>query len=308
MAFSRLLTVGLSLTFLNLLSSCYFNHELFLEAACPDGCAQALIEGDIPESLDAETVLYRQSELLGEQLRRLAAERSGVADLYFVAFGGYGSQNVFMNEVLYTQRLFRERFGADGRTVSLVNNPALIDHLPLASVTNLRVTLAAVAERMNPEEDILFLFLTSHGSEEHVLLTELDGLPLQDLPAESLMEMLRETDIKWKVVVISACYSGGFIEPLKDPYSLIITAARPDRSSFGCSNEADLTYFGRAFFARALNETASFVDAFYKAKMLVSRWEAEQEYTPSEPQISRSPWIEAKLREWRATLDGTGMP
>ena len=288
------------------LTSCQLLQENFGQIDYQARYEQALAVSKIPEPLDAEAVLYQQSGLLEARLDKLAGERPGATDLYFVAFGGYGGQNVFTREVLYAEQLFRERFQAAGRTVPLVNNRALIEHLPLASVTNLRETLWAVAGRMNPEEDILFLFLTSHGSQDHVLAVELDGLPLQSLPAETLAQLLRETPVKWKVIVISACYSGGFIKPLKDPYSLIIAAARPDRNSFGCSNDADLTYFGRAFFERALNQTASFVDAFYRARMLVAQWEEAQDYTPSEPQIASSPLIEAKLAEWRATLDGPG--
>ena len=36
---------------------------------------------------------------------------------------------------------------------------------------------------------------------------------------------LNDSGVKWKIVVISACFSGGYIEPLKDDHSLIVTAA-----------------------------------------------------------------------------------
>lgn len=159
--------------------------------------------------LNAEEVLYRQRELLTHALEQVAVGRAGVPELYFVAFGSYGPQNVFMNEVLYTQGMFKERFGAAAHTLVLVNNRALADTLPLASVTNLRTALQALAGRMNPEEDILFLFLTSHGSQEHRLVVELEQLPLQDLAADKLAELLNETPLQWKVIVVSACYSGG---------------------------------------------------------------------------------------------------
>ena len=67
-----------------------------------------------------------------------------------------------------------------------------------------------------------------------------------------LLEPLAERNL---VIVISACYSGGFIDALKDERTLVMTAARADRTSFGCSDDSDFTYFGRALFAEALLQT-----------------------------------------------------
>ena len=81
-------------------------------------------------------------------------------------------------------------------------------------------------------------------------------LPLRDLTGEALADALRASGIKWRVIVISACHSGAFIESLKDPYTMVITAAAPDRTSFGCSDDRDLTYFGEAFFRDSLPQAA----------------------------------------------------
>ena len=48
------------------------------------------------------------------------------------------------------------------------------------------------------------------------------------LPAATLAELLAESGIRWKVVLVSACYSGGFIPPLADEQTLVMTAARAD--------------------------------------------------------------------------------
>ena len=60
--------------------------------------------------------------------------------------------------------------------------------------------------------------------------------------------------IRWKVVVVNACYSGGFVDALRDDSTLVITSARADRTSFGCGADSDITYFGKAFLAEALNQ------------------------------------------------------
>jgi Peptidase C13 family len=100
--------------------------------------------------------------------------------------------------------------------------------------------------------------------------------------------------------VISACHSGSFIPALANDDTLILTAARADRTSFGCSNENEWTYFGDAYFNHALRQATgstgtSFIDAFGTAKTLVGEWEARQKVTPSEPQISVGKDVRATL-------------
>jgi hypothetical protein len=67
---------------------------------------------------------------------------------------------------------------------------------------------------------------------------------------------------------------------------LIITASAADKTSFGCNNEADYTYFGRAFFDLAMREQSSMKKAFEQAKQTVTQWETAQGFEPSEPQWS----------------------
>jgi hypothetical protein len=66
---------------------------------------------------------------------------------------------------------------------------------------------------------------------------------------------------------------------------MILTAARADRTSFGCSNEREWTYFGDAFFNHALRQERTFVAAYERARDLVETWEKEQGLVASEPQI-----------------------
>ena len=68
---------------------------------------------------------------------------------------------------------------------------------------------------------------------------------------------LDEAGIQRRVVVVSACYSGGFVPALADARTLVITAARHDRPSFGCGVSSRITYFGEAFLAGALNLTST---------------------------------------------------
>jgi hypothetical protein len=64
--------------------------------------------------------------------------------------------------------------------------------------------------------------------------------------------MLNASGARYRVIIISACYSGVFARALADRRTLVITAAAPDRPSFGCEDGATWTYFGDAFFNQAL--------------------------------------------------------
>nr|WP_292007599.1 C13 family peptidase [Chiayiivirga sp.] len=110
---------------------------------------------------------------------------------------------------------------------------------------------------------------------------------------------LDASGIGWRVLVISACYSGGYIEALRDPRTLVVTAASKDRASFGCGSNSDITWFGKAYLAQALNQSADFVVAFDAARTSIESWEAEDDIAASKPQIERGAQIEAQLARWR---------
>jgi hypothetical protein len=223
-------------------------------------------------------------------------------DVYFVGVGGYASQDVFLREVRSAERLFEERFDAAGRTVTLINNPKTAAEVPLASVTALERALDRVGAVMDRNEDVLFLFLTSHGSRDHRFSLESWPLRLNQLDPARLKSLLDASGIKWKVVVVSACYSGGFADSLKDETTLVITAAAHDRNSFGCSNEADFTYFGKAYFDEALRQTHSFVEAFERAAAAIEKRETAEQKTPSLPQIRAGAAIVEHLKQLEARL------
>jgi hypothetical protein len=252
--------------------------------------------------IDVEKTFYAQPGMVDRALSGIAPGRPGIADLYFVGFAGYGAQDVFMKEVKVANSLFDRQFDTEGRSLSLVNNHQTIEDLPLANASNLRLALDGLAERMDRDEDVLFLFLTSHGSKDR-LATRFWPLQHNDLAAADLRSILDAAGIGWRVIVISACYSGSFVDELRSDRTLVITASRADRNSFGCSNEADMTYFGRALIDEALRETRSFTTAYDLARERVTMREEAEGKTPSEPQISVGSEIQAKLAELTERLE-----
>lgn len=260
--------------------------------------------GSNTQGLTSEQVLFDQPRLVSAALDNLQPHDPDRINLYVIAFAGDGSENVFRNEAEYAEKLFAQRFAAAGHIVVLENNPATVTTRPLATLTNLTATLDGLAARMDPDEDILLLFATSHGSPDHELLVDLGELPLDPIGPQELNDALN-TDpvIRSKVLVISACYSGGFVDALRDDSTLVLTSARTDRTSFGCGADSNITYFGKAFLVEALNKTDSLIEAFAIAKKTITQWESDDKVDElSEPQIATSARIEAKLAQWQATL------
>jgi hypothetical protein len=259
---------------------------------------EIVLEDDLP-SVASEEAINLQPALLEHALAALAPERPGVVDLYFVGFAPFDEQDVFMQEASAARALIEERFDARGRAVTLVNNHRTVMEQPIATVSNLAATLARVGETMNPEEDILFLFLTSHGRPS-ALEVRFDPLELNPLYPAVLRHALDDARIKWRVIVISACYSGSFVGPLQDERTLIITAADGENPSFGCSNDADLTYFGRAYFGEHLKATYSFEEAYRRAANTIGLWETGKGYAQSRPQIHVGSAIAEKLKAFES--------
>jgi Peptidase C13 family len=253
-------------------------------------------ESGAPAAAGAEQIVYGQIDLLEDSLDRIAPGRPGVTELYSITFGGSGSQDVFLNEALGVNEVMADLFDTGDRSVVLANSQKHPGQAPFATVTALQRTLATVAERMDDAEDILFLFLSSHGTPNHVLEVSLAPYQFEPLTPERLRSLLDESGIRFRVIVVSACYAGGYVQPLASPDTLVITASRGDRTSFGCRDGEQWTDFGRAFFKEALPATGSFEGALRRARELIAQREAAAKLTPSEPQIFVGDAIRERLQ------------
>lgn len=253
--------------------------------------------------LDAEAIFYAQPPLLEQSFLPLQAQRAGLIDMYFVGFAGYARQDVFLKETRYAQDLFDRNFDTEGRSLVLANHLSTYASTPLANGHNLAASLKAIGARMNADEDILVMYMTSHGSKEQGLSADFWPLTLNDIKPAALRRYLDEAGIKWRVLMISACYSGTFVDALKDPYTVIATASAKDRTSFGCGDHNDFTYFGEAVLKDQLSHRHGIVEALQEASAEIARREqAEGIEEHSEPQTFVGEAIAPKLKALEAQL------
>ena len=253
-----------------------------------------------------EFALYNQHHLLNQQIAELKAGDPNKTEFYQLSVAGDGNQEVFRREIQFIDQKFEDEFNVlKSQQITLINSRQTVEQYPMASRTSIRSSLQAISEKMNIEDDILFLYMSSHGSPSFDFSLNQERMTLTDIAAKELKDYLAELPIKWKVIVISACYSGGFIDELKDDHTLIITSASHDKTSFGCADENTFTYFGRAFFKESLTANSNFGAAFEQAKALIHKWEEEQEVTHSEPQIHQPKAIMEKLKHWQGAFKAT---
>ena len=238
-----------------------------------------------------------QRQLVNAQIARFPQDANATSRVFFVGFASYGEERVFAEEIKLAARRVGEIYGSAARSVLLINDRRDVKTYPLASVSSLRYTLKALSTAMNRDDDVLFLALSSHGSPDATIEVSNEGMTPQPLSAQTLAELLADSGIRWKVIVVSACFSGTFIKPLADDHTIVITAAAKNRSSFGCSDTRELTYFGEAFYREALPSSTDLRAAFDTAREEIRLREKAEGFKPSKPQASFGELMEAKLKE-----------
>jgi len=263
-------------------------------------------EDKISLSFNPEQVLAEQPELLANALEHVEASNSSSLNpkLYYLGFAAYGGQQVFMREEKLARDKVAARFHSENTSLTLINQPSTVLQLPLANRTNLRSALAALATKMNTENDVLWLFLTSHGEKNEGVAINFYPFPFDaSLPPAELKSMLDEAGIKWRVIVVSACYSGYYVPALQNENTLVLTAASADTSSFGCDDSEQFTYFGRALYDESFDQHTPLEIIFNQAIERVSaREQAEKIDEPSRPQLFIGQQIKLKLEQLQTQL------
>ena len=150
-----------------------------------------------------------------------------------VVVAGSNDQHVFDN----ARKTAVAQFQGQVREVKqITTNAKLVDQFTrYASIKALKKALRDNAGKC-------FLYLTSHGSRQGFALGS------DTLTPNELDEILTEACPGPTVVIVSACFSGTFAYgAMQKPNRIVLTAAAPDRTSFGCSNDLQYTFWDGCF-------------------------------------------------------------
>jgi hypothetical protein len=154
------------------------------------------------------------------------------------------------------------------------NEPGVAETTP----QNFLQMAPAVAQR---SAGCVFYF-TSHGNQQGLVFGRYGAM----LDPASLNNMLNG----WcanrpTIVIISACYSGVFAYPLAAPNRMIMTAARGDRSSFGCGGTDRYPYFDECVL-NSIPGSVNFLQLADVTRQCVAQREQQTgSQPPSEPQV-----------------------
>lgn len=263
---------------------------------------QPLWYGDVSAADDAwkkaintEDTYYRQLPLMDDALHFI---RPGIPDrveYFFLGYAPDARRSKFLKESLSVQEIIDTTLNTKDRSLLLANHLLTYKEQPLANKHNLHLALTDIGSKMN-DDDFLLMFLTGYGDKQHNLGTSFENMQFNDLQAVELAAMLQHSDIRWRIIVISACYSGGFISHLKNPYSLIITSSAHDRKSTDCDNHGEAAGFSDAYFRLSFLQNRSFIKAFETAAGLIAARERNAGVTPSQPQIYIGEEIKKRLK------------
>jgi len=100
---------------------------------------------------------FDQREAIDEAVDRMAENMGPKPAIFFVGFAGVSSQRVFAQEIKLAAQVVGNRFDAAERELLLINDRRDFDTYPLATLSGLQYALSAVAQKMDPDRDILFL-------------------------------------------------------------------------------------------------------------------------------------------------------
>jgi hypothetical protein len=244
-----------------------------------------------------------QPELLKAEIARLAPRKDAI-NVYALGIAGWAEQDVFIKELDGGLGSIASVLPIKDHIVKLINNRATIGTTPLASPQNFAAAVHAIGGVMNKDQDVLVLFMTSHGEQTGFAL-QLPGQTVELTP-QDVTTALDGEGIKNRVVIVSACFAGIFLPPLANDTTIVLTAADATHTSFGCAPERDWTYFGDALFRQSLHPGADFAQAFERARVLIQGWEIMDHDVPSNPQAHFGQALVDKLAPLFATAQNAG--
>lgn len=261
-------------------------------------------EGSRPTLTLSQAVFEAQEALLDQALAGVPGDSPAEIQVFGLVYAPY-AQDVFLRESAMVSDVMQLRLDAKGRVVRLVNHASATQDTPWATPRNLQKAIQAIAQKMRREQDVLVLYITSHGGADHRVASSHWPLEVTDLTAAQVRQWLDEAGIRHRAVAVSACYSGGWVAPLRGEGTLVMTAADADHTSYGCGSKSDLTFFGKAVFDEALRQTRSLEDAFARAVPVIRQRETDAKKSDgfSNPQIDAGAAFSAHWARWMAAQD-----
>jgi Peptidase C13 family len=258
------------------------------------GCATSPYKGDGKASSDA--LLKQQFEAADK--RRVDKPEGR---LILAAFAMHSQSKAFRNDVLTAEKSV---LSLDPNAIIFkLNNPAFGQDAdwPYATTENIAQVLKKASAMARPEDKVVVL-MSTHGRPD-VLSVNFGAQYYPHVNAKVLNQWLADFRGKPTVLILSACFSGSFLQTMGGASRVILTAAAEDRSSFGCQFQSTNTYFVDALFNQPSLADSTLEQLMAQAQVAIHKKERAQKLSPpSLPQVSigsgAKTWANQPLKDW----------
>lgn len=164
---------------------------------------------------------------------------------------------------------------------------------PAAQHSNVPAIANTLWDLTSRAPDGCLIYFTSHGTPDGIVID-------QDVMGPDKFDKIVQNacGAKPSVIVMSSCFSGQFVPGLEGENRMVLSAARADRTSFGCGELDQYTFFDDCFL-RALPMAGDFPKLGDLTRQCVAFREKQLNATPpSEPQLSVGPKVGAAFK-WK---------
>jgi hypothetical protein len=169
---------------------------------------------------------------------------------------------------------------------------------PRPEHSDLRAIYDSLGELGARAPDGCLVYFSSHGAPSGVVVDD-------RLLSPALLRAMLDDTCKDRptIVVVSACFSGVFVPVLAGRNRMVLTAARPDRTSFGCGESDRYPYFDDCFL-KNFSHAHDFIELGREVQACVAEREVETGMSPpSEPQLSVGSGLRPLLPLYPLTAD-----
>jgi len=142
------------------------------------------------------------------------------------------------------------------------------------------------------------IYLTGSSGPSHTLNAINPPLELVGLSPQGLKQLLDAAGIRWRIVVVSTCYAGAWIDALKDDDTAVIASSAADVRGNDCAGGIAPSSFGQAFFTNAMRRSDDVTHAFGVARRSLADRHAAQ------PVMVIGPAIAEHLKSLRGARTG----
>ncbi|HJQ59638.1 MAG TPA: hypothetical protein VJ890_22210 [Vineibacter sp.] len=202
-----------------------------------------------------------------------------------VLVAGDDAQHVFSNAIAALRRQLTG-FGVAPTDISVLTADSR-DRATIADRANFD---AQSARLVGPAGSGCFVFITSHGQRNEGLYLKRARIMLA--PAHLDFVVNRGCGDRPTVVVTSGCYSGLYTDDpgMRRANRILLTAARADRTSFGCSNDYQFTFYDHCFLD-SLRRGEPWTAIAQRVRACVERRESQVDAIASFPQTFFGPRV-----------------